>query len=315
MKSILNIELPLIQAPMNFISGPRLAAAVSNAGGMGVIGPNSGKDTYSTLSSRERRRRVFQDARALTTKPLGVNIVLPEADDDAGMAYAETTLEEAADAGLNAVFAVGGLHAKFFERVRALGMNLVVRPLTPTPQLAKNAEGMGAQLIIATGCDEGGWLPQNDMGTFTIVPIIVDAVKVPVIAAGGINDIRGVRAAFALGASGVYVGTRFIASEECDASPRTKELLISNGNAPIFRVSDEQHSLSTSFSQDVGRIYRTEGQGPASKLLDEKDAYYEGFVQGNFDNGIVCVNTGASLIKKVEPAASIVAELMADFLK
>ena len=222
---ILGIDLPIVQAPMNYIAGHALAAAVSAAGGMGVLGPNAGKVQGEEISMRERTLREFARIREVTDKPVGINVVVPDGENKAALMYARSTVEAAAEGGATAAFCVGGLQPTIFELIKEKGMKLIVRPLTPTVKNAREAQAMGADIFVATGYDAGGFLPSHHTGTFSIVPTIVDAVTIPVLAAGGINDLRGVRAAFALGAEGVYVGTRFIATNECAANDHAKELI------------------------------------------------------------------------------------------
>ena len=133
-------------------------------------------------------------------------------------AYSEKIIDIAFEEGVNIFVTVGQVNKKLVKQMKKHNGIWVHRELTPTPEAARLAESAGADIIIATGYDEGGWIPQNKIGTFSIVPTIVDSVQIPVMATGGINDIRGVRAAFALGAEGVYVGTRFILSHECRPS-------------------------------------------------------------------------------------------------
>ena len=142
-------------------------------------------------------------------------------------------------------FCVGGLQPTIFELIKEKGMKLIVRPLTPTVKNAREAQAMGADIFVATGYDAGGFLPSHHTGTFSIVPTIVDAVTIPVLAAGGINDLRGVRAAFALGAEGVYVGTRFIATNECAANDHAKELICKLSGSNLLYVDETQRPMTT----------------------------------------------------------------------
>ena len=245
---ILGIDLPIVQAPMNYIAGHALAAAVSAAGGMGVLGPNAGKVQGEEISMRERTLREFARIREVTDKPVGINVVVPDGENKAALMYARSTVEAAAEGGATAAFCVGGLQPTIFELIKEKGMKLIVRPLTPTVKNAREAQAMGADIFVATGYDAGGFLPSHHTGTFSIVPTIVDAVTIPVLAAGGINDLRGVRAAFALGAEGVYVGTRFIATNECAANDHAKELICKLSGSNLLYVDETQRSLPTEFA-------------------------------------------------------------------
>lgn len=310
---ILGIELPIVQAPMNYISGHALTAAVSAAGGMGVLGPNAGKVQGEEISMHERTLREFSRIREVTDKPVGINVVLPDGDNKAALMYARSTVEAAAAGGATAAFCVGGLQPSIFELIKTKGMKLVVRPLTPTVKNAREAQAMGADIFVATGYDAGGFLPSQPTGTISIVPTIVDAVTIPVLAAGGINDLRGVRAAFALGAEGVYVGTRFIATNECAANDHAKELICKLSGSNLLYVDETQRSLPTEFAAEVNDKRRLAPTVPT--MVDLVGAIRIGMYDGEPDKGIVTVNTGIDVIRTVVPAAQVVRELMADFLR
>ena len=189
------------------------------------------------------------------------------------------------------------------------------RELTPTSESARVAEENGADIIVATGIDEGGMIPSGCMGTFTIVPSIVDAVKhVPVMAAGGINDIRGVRAAFALGAQGVYVGTRFITSTECTAAQIVKDMILAGSGEELVAVTPNERSLPTAAAVDYNRrLLAGESAESIHKEIMAKGGLGPAMLHGDVTNGIISVNTGISSIRSIKPAAEIVEELMADF--
>lgn len=192
-------------------------------------------------------------------------------------------------------------------------MKLIVRPLTPTVKNAREAQAMGADIFVATGYDAGGFLPSHHTGTFSIVPTIVDAVTIPVLAAGGINDLRGVRAAFALGAEGVYVGTRFIATNECAANDHAKELICKLSGSNLLYVDETQRSLPTEFAAEAYVKHRLAPTVPTT--VDLVGALRTGMYDGEPDKGIVTVNTGIDVIRSVVPAGQVVSELMADFLR
>ena len=139
---------------------------------------------------RERTLREFARIREVTDKPVGINVVVPDGENKAALMYARSTVEAAAEGGATAAFCVGGLQPTIFELIKEKGMKLIVRPLTPTVKNAREAQAMGADIFVATGYDAGGFLPSHHTGTFSIVPTIVDAVTIPVLAAGGINDLR-----------------------------------------------------------------------------------------------------------------------------
>lgn len=312
---ILDIKYPLVQAPMNWINDAAMVAAVSNAGALGVLGPNAGpkEENGRRLTTQERVSRVLARINSLTDKPYGINII--SASDEATRAYALKNIAAARDAGVRVYAVVGSFDSIIYKEIKAAGGIIMHRDLNPSSENARIAESEGADLIVATGHDEGGMLPEHHIGTFTLVPQIVDAVKIPVLAAGGVNDLRGVRAAFALGAEGVYVGTRFIVAKECPASPLTKEAILRSSGTDLIYVSADERSLPTAYAENLNRRLH-DGESP-EKLAHEIHAnggLRPAMLEGNLDKGIISVNTGIGIIKSESTVREIVDSLMADFL-
>lgn len=314
---ILHIKYPIVQAAMNWITDANMVAAVSNAGGMGVLGPNAGAkfEGHQRISTEDRYRNEFRNIKAQTENPFAVNVFLPEDGMTDMEAYSEKIIDVAFEEGVKIFVTVGQVNKKLVKQMKQGKGIWVHRELTPSPEAARLAESEGADILIATGYDEGGWIPQNKIGTFSIVPTIVDAVQIPVMATGGINDIRGVRAAFALGAEGVYVGTRFILSDECPASDACKQDIIQSKGKDLVFVSGTQRSTPHTFAKELARLYEA---GMSTAELDEKinqiDGLRPGMLEGRLDEGIVSVNTAIDLIKDVKSCEGIVKELMADFI-
>lgn len=312
---ILGIKYPLIQAPMNWINNAEMVAAVSNAGALGVLGPNAGPKEIDgrRIHTEERLSIELSHVRRLTSAPVGINIF--SAHDDATRAYALKTIAAAKANDVNVYCLVGTFDDVIYKAIKAAGGIIVHRELTPTPESARVAEENGADIIVATGIDEGGMIPSGCMGTFTVVPTIVDSVKsVPVLAAGGINDIRGVRAAFALGAQGVYVGTRFIASVECPAAQDVKDMIVAGSGEEIIPVAPDERSLPTAAAIEYHkRLLSGEPAEAIHKDIMERGGLGAAMLHGDIDNGIISVNTGISTIRSIKPIAEIVNELMADF--
>ena len=312
---ILGTQYPLIQAPMNWINNAEMVAAVSNAGALGVLGPNSGPKVIDgrKVPTEERISSELARIRQLTTAPVGINIF--SAHDEGTRAYAMKTIAASKANNVNIYCVVGTFDEIIYRAIKEAGGIIVHRELTPTIESARMAEEQGADIIVATGIDEGGMLPSSCMGTFTIVPAIVDAVKsVPVMAAGGINDIRGVRAAFALGAQGVYVGTRFIASNECPAAQDVKEMIVADNGEDIIAVAPNERSLPTAAAIEYNRrMVAGESAETIHKEIMERGGLGRAMLYGDVTNGIISVNTGISTILSIKPVAEIVAELMADF--
>ena len=193
---ILNIEKPVIQGPLSWLTDARLVAAVSNAGGLGVLGPNAGLTAETAVSTpeetAEKMREEIRKTKRLTEKPFGVNLI-PAAENDI---WTPPILQVIKEEGVRAVvytgYAEGALIPALFNELKEAGMAIIYRDINPTPENTRLAEEAGADIIVATGFDEGGTLPGTALGTFSIVPLIADAVKrVPVMAAGGITALKG----------------------------------------------------------------------------------------------------------------------------
>ena len=204
---LLNIQYPIFQGGMAWVAEHTLAAAVSNAGGLGIIASGGAPCDYV----REEVRKT----KALTDKPFGVNIMLmnPEAD-----AIAHMVIEE----GVKVVTTGAGNPEKYFPAWKEAGIKIL--PVVASVGLARRMEKYGADALIAEGCESGGHI--GEMTTMTLVPQVVQAVHVPVVAAGGIGDGHGVAAAFMLGAEGVQVGTRFLLADETQIHENYKEKVL-----------------------------------------------------------------------------------------
>lgn len=200
---ILGIEKPVVGAPL-WLTDARLVAAVGNAGGLGVLGPNAGLTAATAVSTpeatAEKMREEIRKTKQLTEKPFGVNLI-PTAENDIWTpAILPVIKEEGVKVVVYTGYGDGSLKPALFDELKAAGITIIYRDINPTPENSRRAEQAGADIIVATGFDEGGTLPGTALGTFTIVPLIVDAVqRVPVMAAGGITDARGARAVHAPG--------------------------------------------------------------------------------------------------------------------
>jgi len=202
---LLGIEYPIIQGGMMLIAGAKLTAAVSNAGGMGTLGQR-----MDTAEWQEEIKKT----KALTDKPFAVNLPLHTPDLD-------KKLQIITDQGIKIVVTAAGNPARLMGALREAGCT-VMHVIAAAKQAVKVAEA-GVDAVIAEGGESGGMVARDRVSTMVLAPMVVDAVKVPVVAAGGIGDARGLVAAFALGAQGVQLGTRFIAVEECEAGDDWKQ--------------------------------------------------------------------------------------------
>ena len=291
---MLGIRHPLFQGGMAWVADAKLAAAVSNAGGLGLIG--------AAAAPGDVVQAMIREAKSLTDKPFGVNVMLlsPFADDVARICAEEKV----------AVVTTGaGNPGKYMDMWK--GVDIKVIPVVASAALAKRMERAGADAVIAEGCESGGHI--GELTTMALVPQVADAVSVPVIAAGGIADGRGVAAAFALGAQAVQCGTVFVCAEEspaCDVYRRQISDAIDTdtivtgreGGAPI-------RSIKTKFTR---RLLKMENQN-VDRVEFEKAAagsLRKAVQDGNLDEGTFMAGQISGLVKAVEPAQAIVDRLM-----
>ncbi|WP_347318151.1 nitronate monooxygenase family protein [Rossellomorea sp. RS05] len=222
----LKITYPIIQGGLAHLAYAELAAAVSNAGGLGQI-------TAMSMESPMEVKREIQKIKTMTDKPFGVNFAIGQH----GRPYKEY-VEAAIEEGVPVISVTGGNPAPILERLE--GTEIVKLVLVASKRQAVKAEQLGADIVMVVGQEGGGHLGKGDVGTFVLIPQVVDAVSIPVVASGGVGDGRGLMAALSFGAEGVEMGTRFIATKECvHASDAYKSALIAgdeNGTVVIKRT-------------------------------------------------------------------------------
>lgn len=312
---ILGIEKPILQGPMSWITNAEFVAAVSNAGGLGILGPNAGQTTITTSpeETAERMRREIRKTKELTDKPFGTTLIT-----DADMKFTWPILEVVIEEGVQVILlngVEGTLTEKIITPLKEAGIKIVYRPLTPTIEDAKTAQAMGVDVYVATGFDEGGTLPTSIIGTFTITPIIVDVLDIPVIAAGGIGDARGVASAFELGAEGVFLGSRFIPTVENPAAQSVKQRIVDSSAADLllYRTLPAYYrSLPTPFAE---KLVAMDNQGASreeiARVGGSSSVIRIGMLEGIGEGGIITVGTGITPITKIQTVQEVVDELAA----
>ena len=294
---LLGIEYPVIQGGMAWIADAKLAAAVSEAGGLGLIG--------AANAPGEVVENWIREAKTLTKKPFGVNIMLmsPYADD-----IARICVEQ----GVKVVTTGAGNPGKYMDMWKAAGIKVI--PVVPSAALAKRMERAGADAVVAEGTESGGHI--GELTTMALIPQVADAVSVPVIAAGGIADARGVAAAFALGACGVQCGTIFVCAEESPAHNNFKRMIVEAkdtdtvvtgraSGAPIRCLKNKltRSLLKLEHEEELDReAYEARTVGSLRKAV----------VEGDEDNGTFMAGQIAGLVCQIAPAAVIVEKLMKD---
>ena len=291
---LLQIEYPIFQGGMAWVAEHKLAAAVSNAGGLGIIGAAS--------APPEVVREEIRKCKELTDKPFGVNIMLlnPNAED-----VAKIVVEE----GVKAVTTGAGNPGKFMELWKNAGVKVI--PVVASVAMAKMMERAGADVVVAEGMESGGHIGSTT--TMALVPQVVDAVSIPVIAAGGIADGRGMAAAFMLGACGVQMGTRFLSAEECSIHPVYKERILKANDLCTMvtgkRLGHPVRSLRTNFARNYAKAEYGGMDDEALEALGS-GALRKAVVEGDLEEGCFLSGQVAAMVNKIQPAAEIVREVI-----
>ncbi len=308
---ILNIRYPVIQGPMAWITSSELVAAVSNAGGLGVLGTSadSTQIVRSIPESVEEMRKAIRNTKALTDKPFGIN-VFPEAGDPYGFSKAMIVL--AKEEGVNILVVAGNVSPDEIRQWKRDGFIVIMREANPTIRGAQLAEAAGADIIVATGCDEGGCMPSLSTGTTAITALLSDAVSIPVLAAGGIVNEKLAKAAQIVGAEGVFVGTRFILSKECRAADATKKDIMDT-HPDDFLVFTQSNGFSK--WRTTPHKYGKEGVAANQNgdMNPPSGSFFYGMLKGDPDAGVNTVSNLSGLIKSIDSCAQIVEELGAPF--
>ena len=295
--SLLGIEHPIFQGGMAWIADGKLAAAVSNAGGLGIISAmNAGP---------EHLVKEIAVARSLTDKPFGVNIMLMSP-------FAAEVAEVVAREHINVVTTGAGNPAKFISMWQEAGVKVI--PVIPSVLIAKKMEKLGAVAVVAEGGESGGHI--GELNTMALVPQVCDAVSIPVLAAGGIGDGRGVAAAFMLGAEGAQLGTRFLVADECAISRTYKDKVLAAGDTDTIvtgrRLGHPVRSLKTSFSREYFRMEYDSSVSDEALEGKAVGALKSAVVDGDDKNGCFIAGQIAGLCRKEQSASDIISEIIGE---
>ena len=291
---LLGIEVPVVQGAMARIADASLAGAVSEAGGLGIIACGG-----APLDWVEEQVRI---ARSMTDKPIGANVMLMDPN-------AAQTAELLAKLRVDVITTGAGSPANYMQLWKDAGIKVV--PVVASSALAARMERLGADAVVAEGTEAGGHI--GELTTMALIPAVCDAVSIPVIAAGGIADGRGMAAAFALGAEGVQAGTRFLTVDECTISDAYKERVIAAKDADtIVTGRGSGHPvrcLKNKFARTVRKL-----EGDVAANGDELEAMYVGSlrraVEGDVDNGTMMAGQSAALGHQRAPAAEAIARMI-----
>ena len=291
---MLGIEYPIIQGGMAWVAEHNLAAAVSEAGGLGLIG---GANAPGEVVREEIRK-----ARELTKKPFGVNVMLlsPHADD-----VAKVVVEE----GIKVVTTGAGNPEKYMAMWKAAGVKVI--PVVASVALARRMEKYGADAVVAEGMESGGHIGEET--TMTLVPQVADAVSIPVIAAGGIGDGRGIAAAFMLGAEAVQIGTRFVVSKESIVHENYKERIIKAKDIDSTVTGRTHgHPVRCLRNQMTREYIKLEQEGKSFEELEylTLGTLRKAVQEGDVKNGTVMAGQIAGLISKEQTCKEMIEEMM-----
>jgi|SRR5690554_431919 len=295
---LLNIKYPIFQGAMANVSTAELVSAVSNAGGLGIIA-SSGNDANWV------REQIIK-TKQLTDKPFGVNVLMlsPHAKD-----IAQVVIEEKV-----AVVTTGaGNPGPYIPAWKEAG--IIVIPVIPSAGLARRMERAGADAVIAEGMEAGGHI--GKMTTMALIPQVVDAVSIPVIAAGGIADARGVLAAFALGAKGVQAGTLFLASNECPIHENYKNMVVNAKDTDTVITGSDQAPVRIIKNKMAVEYLKLVKEGASFEELEKLTlgSLYKAVVEGNMEEGSFMAGQISGLVKEVKPAKEIIDNLFTDVEK
>lgn len=296
----LGLKYPIFQGGMAWVADGKLAAAVSNAGGLGIIG--SGNAPGSVVADE------IESAKSLTKKPFGVNVMLlsPYADEVVNVILANKDSVAVVTTG-------AGNPAKYIEKLKDAGIKVI--PVVGSVALARMMERVGVDAVVAEGMESGGHI--GKLTTMALVPQVVDAVKIPVIAAGGIGDGRGMAAAFMLGAEGVQMGTRFLVATESKIHPNYKKAVLRAKDASTLVTGEYAGHPSRVLKNKMAKTYIGIEKEEALKPHPDYDKLEElgtgslrrAVIDGDRETGSFMAGEIAGMVKKEQSAAEILAEV------
>lgn len=290
---LLGIEYPVIQGGMAWVATAELAAAVSEAGGFGLIAAGG--------APAEAVRSQIRKARELTDKPFGVNVMLMSP-------YADEVMQMLIEEKPAAVVTGAGNPGKYIPALKEAGIKLM--PVVASVAMAKRLEKSGADAIIAEGTEAGGHI--GELTTMVLVPQICDAVGVPVVAAGGIADARGAAAAFILGADGIQVGTKFICSDECIAHENYKNAVLRAKDRDAVVTGRSTGAPVRALKNKLTREYdRLEKEGASFEEIEALGVggLRRAFLEGDAETGSLMAGQSAAMVNEIKPCREIIAEL------
>jgi NAD(P)H-dependent flavin oxidoreductase YrpB (nitropropane dioxygenase family) len=336
---LLGIRYPIIQASMAWITDAELAAAVSKAGGLGTIGPNAGSKTVTTdsIDTGERLREQIKKCRELTDKPFAVNFVVGVIGWDRD--FSDRCVEVGIEEQVPVAIVSQGNPMAYTPRLKDAGVKVI--HVCSTVRHVRKAEEYGVDAVIASGTEGGGHSGFDQITTLCLVPQAVDAVDIPVIAGGGIVDARGLMGALSLGAEGVYIGTRFMATKECPTHPNVKQAILEAMDTSTMAIrhgspvpANDQRRGDRGFVEERRGSLRMLVNDFAKKVLAEKggvisfeealntpaasDPYPESnrtvsaFVYGDLENNTITAGQGSGMIHDIPTCRELIERMVGE---
>lgn len=299
LKKLLGIRLPIIQGGMVWVSGAKLAAAVSEAGGLGLIGAGS--------MQPELLKQQLQKAKSLSSKPVGVNLPLL-------YAKAREQIDVALSEGVRVFFTSAGSPKTYTPYLKEQGA--VVVHVTSSPELAKKCEDAGVDAVVAEGFEAGGHNGRDEITTMALLPQAVDAVAIPVIAAGGIADGRGIAAALALGAAGVQIGTRFAATVESSAHDNFKQAILRAQPGSTMLAMKKLVPVRLLRNRFYEKVAAAEERGASKEELAEllgKGRARQGMLLGDLEEGELEIGQAAAMVHDIPTTKDLVQRLVREY--
>jgi enoyl-[acyl-carrier protein] reductase II len=313
--SLLGIRYPIIQAPMNWVSGAALTAAVSAAGGMGTLGPNAGavKINPDVEATGELARQQIHKVRSLTDKPFAVNVTVGFGED---MKYSKKIVNVLVEEKVPVAVVSVGRPNVYTETLKKAGIKVL--HAISTPRHAQKAEEAGVDAVICEGFEAGGHKGFTELTTLVLTPMVADAVDIPVVSGGGIADSRGVLAALALGADGVYMGSRFMVTRESESHENVKQALVRAKDVCTVSVPKEfmlARDLQNTFTEKFLKLQKS--GAPTEQLIKylEEHGPYRAQHLGEAEDAEIHSGQVAGLISDIPPAIKLIESIIADLKK
>jgi enoyl-[acyl-carrier protein] reductase II len=305
---LLGIEYPIIQGGMVWIANAELAAAVSNAGGLGLISPNAGMSHNG--DQVENLKKQIEIAKGLTSKPFGVNLPI------LNNPQIEALVDAVIKAKVKVVATAAGNPALYTSRFKEAGIKVL--HLVAAVRHAQSAERRGVDAVIAEGYEAGGHNGLDELTTLTLVPQVADAVSIPVVAAGGIADARGLVAALALGADGVQMGTRFVATRECAAHQNFKDAIVKATDTDTAITGRKLGPTRILKNEIATKLLDMEAAGASAEELQAfigSSRSRTGQFEGDLANGEAYCGSIAGMIKEIKSVAEVIQSIVENYDK